>query len=679
MRAKFSCTYNTGYVQIKTSIEIKSGVTLRLPWGSGDSDYNEDYLGDFGGGGANPYDAPAEDNEDYLITHVILAEGITISIAENGVLDIAGELSGGGYNAYTKFGVEYAGHTARYHALLEMDDNSKIYCSGTINAFGYIRETSENNGSYIYIESKGTMYQPFVIRDYRSGNYVAAVTEFALMSPQWTHKFAPFTRFIFMNVSPWVKTSSGGKIVGVANLYANDTMNNSAVALVGDSNEGFLRLPSGSYMLSKYNVETQVMDIDIYGGAELKSLTLSLVGSTIGQFIGEVSSSSFTFAFTYHQDISLNALDGCTNAYTMLDAEYKMLPGAKLLVGKGTTLTLKSLSIYDSNYVEELMLVTNTGAKKQDVLTYPTDKGDAMFIVRGTVVADYLGGNVYADEQSDGATVTINESIVVTTYEITKFFLSSVNDIIKSGGIAPYAYKSVTYSTKLHYITSYDADGNIATTNKVGYVTTDNLYTANGTTKKWEPATAVTIPTEITFTVPAGCTVETNEQVVSIDRPNQIVEYTYMLASAGETIKVLPGAVVVFHMESANYLYIEEGAKTSHTITPEEIPTGAYSKTWLANATVPAVYWVPALSISGYGILETCDVTYNLSAGTASLFMENTRGLSDPQNFKFSTNGGTSYTNATEHTSGIFIKYVSKYNYTLSNISVNTSVLIVAQ
>ncbi len=591
----------TGKLKIVSDVEIKAYVTLRLPYGSDADSYNDDYTAELYYD-RDGLDAPAEKNSAYLVTRVILSAGKTITVWQNGILDIAGELSGGGFknNAGEPLGVQYAGHTARYYALLELGAKSTIKCHGTINALGYIRETADNNGSTVHLMSTGVMYQPFVFRDFRSGNYVAPATEFSSFKPQWTHKFSPFARFIFMNVSPTVRFECGGKLMGVGNLYANQEVNFSIANVVGSSSSDFIQLSSGAHLISKYNVATEVMDLDFYGGATLNSFDLSLAGSTIGSIIGSVSSSSYTFPLTYHNDISLNNLEDQTGAvYSMLD-DYKMLPGAKLVVGQGVTLNIGSLNIYDSTFKEELTLVNkNDGSKINDVLLYPY-VGDAIFIVRGTVIAESLGGKVQADENSDGAKITVTTATTVTSYEITQFYLSDAASAVN--GISPYGYKGVTNSLKLYY-------GDTLCRNSV----IRNIeYTFSVADSDWK----FDMPDYIEVTFADGFGIYTDSALIEDENGDLYLgTFDSTETKVNGTVRVLVGSTVTFYL-TKNQLLATNAASTVTLTSLTDLHSGAdtYLDYWeVKEGESPVVYYVHALKLEVSGA-DSYSIAYkNLS------------------------------------------------------------------
>lgn len=570
---------STGNIKILTDVVIKSGVTLRLPYGSGANDYNTNYKSTlcYDNNKDEIGDAPAEQRyKEFRKTYVKLTAGKSITIEANGKLEVSGELSSGGYVASY---LNFAGHTARYYALLELEAGAVINNNGTINALGYIRETSKNNGSIVYVNNGGSLYQPIVLRDYRTGNYIAAAAEYAgiLGGQKWTHKFAPFTRFIFMNVSPTTKIEFGGKAYAVSNLYANSAHNNAVVEMIGNTGNSFIFLTAG-HLLYKYDVDTEIMKLDFYGGATLQTLKISA-----GGLVGDVQSSKFTMALTYHYDITLNKLDGQQSdaVYKMTD-EYKMLPGAKLTVEKGAVLEiLKSMNIYSSDFVERIYKVSKDDHSQivNEILHYPDGKGDAIFTVNGTLVANILGGKVHTN--TDGAKILVTGSTSASSWEITHFYEAG-GVAGAASGVSPTQYYEVVNKLVLYY-------GSNSVEAELG----KDYASENG---KWASVDS------FEFTVPDHYDIEWTDESGT--------HSTVGLTGEDRTI-VLPNNVEVTLILSKNCIYLDTSA-ISHTFASLDELKQCTDCTvvWkTSSSSLPNVYYVPAFDLS-LTDMSSCKITY---------------------------------------------------------------------
>ena len=591
----------TGNVVINENLTIPSGVTLRLPHGAGSSDYNSNQKSTLTYD-EHKLDAPAETNSaEYLKTYVRLAAGKVLTV--NGTLDISGELSGGGYSATYQ---DYAGHTARYYALLEMETGSTLDISGTVYALGYIRETEEGK-SAVYVNAGGSLNQPFVMRDFRTGNYMKAASD--------NTEYSPFTRFILMNVSPVTTIYAGGKVVGYANLYAGSMHNQAAGTVVGADSSAFVQLSTGR-LVSKYNIDTEVMDLHFYGGAVLNEFKLSG-----GLLVGQLSSKDYPLAISYHLNIILDREVGQTGdaVYTIgrNGESYKMLPGAKITVEEGVVFNVSTLNIYNGDFVEDIKKVNKSDYSQiiSTIKCYPTGKGDAILTVRGTLNAGTLGGKVHTD--TDGAKVIVTKSVSASNREITKFYedtLSStaVDDVV------------VTNKLQLYY------DGVLVRNQVIVNVE----YTSSAADKTWNYVT----PEIVEVQLQDGYGVYTDFAVYT-DESGEIYIGTFDSRATKDnptSIRVLKGATVTFYL-TKHQLFSETAASSVTVTSLDDIHSTDYTKDWSATSTSPVIYTVKAISIGGTGVgkLNSVSIVYDLTNGSVKVTLKSSSsGLSSGSSFK---------------------------------------------
>lgn len=624
---------NTGNVVITTNLVIPSGVTLRLPYGSGSADYNSNRKSTLTYD-SNGLDAPAETNpEAHRKTYVVLAAGKRITV--NGTLEISGEISGGGYSTTYQ---DYAGHTARYYALLEMQTGSILDINGTVYALGYIRETEEGK-SAVYVNAGGSLNQPFVLRDFRTGNYIKAT--------MGNHEYSPFTRFILMNVSPVTTTYAGGKVVGYANLYAGKMHNHASGVIVGSDSSAFVQLTAGR-LVCKYDIDEEVMNLDFYGGAILNEFELSL-----GLLYGSVSSADFPLAFTYHMNVTLNREVGQTTdaVYTMgRNGEvYKMMPGARLTVGEGTVLNISTINIYDSSFVEDIKKVSASDYSNvlSTIKCYPTDKGDAILTVNGRLVVTNIGGNVHTS--SDGATLLVTGTNTVSNKEVTHFF---ENDL--SSGVA--YDRTVTNSLKLYY------DGRLVRSQTMINVE----YTASTSEGTW----TFVMPAVVEIQLGDGYGIKTDFAVLTDESGETYIgSFDSSLTRDNPTsIKVLEGSVVTYYL-TKNQLLSTSGVASKITVTSaDDIHFSDYTKEWIATSTSPVVYNVKAVNLTGTGLtkLSTVSFVYDTATGNVSVTLKSTGSILSSNSF---TVNGTKASS-----SGLISK---TYTYTTTVTVDNTTLNVV--
>ncbi|MBR2611737.1 MAG: hypothetical protein IKC72_01590 [Clostridia bacterium] len=382
----------SGSVIIREDVEVASNVTLILPWGSGESDYNIASSGNFVAtynGTTTDYGGLTKLSRTLLVK---VADGVTLTV--NGTLTIAGELSGGGG------GSAYAGHTAVKYAELELGRGANIIVNGTLHAFGKVTESATNNGSRTTVTSGAKLYQPFVLRDFLGGSRMYYIYS------RGKNASTVYKRFIFMNVHSTIEYQYGSSLMACCNLYAGDQHNPTTATMIGNTTSSVIQMTSGSYIIAKYDPTSEVCDLDMYGGASLNSMSLKVKTGFLGSVT--VNSANYLFPLSYHYQIKLNTLPGATSAIYTMGQNFQMLPGASLTVNQGVDLTIGKIIILDETY-SDANDGTNPYPTKNPTLgeSAPLFEG-AKFTVHGKLTATALGGKVYADSLSCIKAITTN-------------------------------------------------------------------------------------------------------------------------------------------------------------------------------------------------------------------------------------------------------------------------------
>jgi len=377
-----------------------------------------------------------------------------ITLTNNGTITIAGETSGGGAT-YTAI----AGNTAGNYAKIILGAQAKIQSYGTINSFGYIDELTEDNGSQV-IANKGTIYMPFVIYDYRGGNYMMSAKN---------NGVTPFNQFDLRNIVPQLTIYDDASLIGHGNLFAKlveEDNNYSPVYIVGNGSDGnsyVIQLKDNAYMVAKYRPinrepgddkwQDGINDIKLYGGADSKALTLTVMST-------KISTSEVDFPISFRQNITL-----VTGDYTM-NQKFKLLPGSVFTVNEGVNLTINKINIYQT-YTDNVGL-------SADKPNYPAlDPADstkpiahAMFNVYGSLTVTTIGGNINVDSNSKIKVTTCGH----TTYEVEKvteksFYIPLLSD--------KYKVTKQTFNYSLYL--KYTVNGQ----NKSQQITSAGLYSFN--------------------------------------------------------------------------------------------------------------------------------------------------------------------------------------------------------
>jgi len=404
-----------GSIYIMSNVEIKAGVTLILPYGvdgSGVNTFETSGKIDVPTATQNATGTPADETKCHVM--VVLAAGKTMT--NNGTLQIAGQLSGGAGAS------KYAGFTAGEHARLILDAGAELVNNGTIYAAGFIRELNKNNGSKVTINSGSTLWQPFTVRDFPGGSVTYAIYNTMGKSEPIT----AFSRFILMNVSPETHINYGGSVKVWALLYAGSQINQTVADMIGygaTNTTAVIALTDETYskIISKYDVDTEVCDLDLYGGAKTNSMKLTVkVGFSV-----TVNTKDALFAVSHHYDVSLNRSEGQDTATFEMGQRFKIMTGAKFTVGEGVILNATDIIVYEK--FEDIR--SDAGTDPNHPMRYP-NKPAAIFTVNGTLNVNNFGGKIYSTVE--GAVIKIQTSASYTAYEIDTTSGSSLSAKVDS-------------------------------------------------------------------------------------------------------------------------------------------------------------------------------------------------------------------------------------------------------
>jgi hypothetical protein len=365
---------------IKANCTIKSGVTLRLPYDVTASDSMT---------ATSQVTTVVDSTSSGVKLTVTIAEGVTLT--NNGTLQISGILSGGNGGGVS------SGHTATSWANLCLDKNAQYVQTGSSTftyCYGFITEKALNNGSQCVFNS-GTVYMPFILRDFRGGSVYAG------MQKQKSNKCFLFNDYELKNIEPTAKYVYPASLYAMANLYADGGQNATQMVMIGSSTSSFMQLSvSGSYVEAKYNKNTQIATLDFYGGMTTNSLTLSAAGVS-------VSSGDYFFGIGYRHVLSFNKLSSQTTCTYTIRQDYKFLPGTSLTVGNGAVLDAAGYSLVFYSVFNDVKVGGGP---------YPSGKPAAYLVDNGSVTADSLAG--YVTSTTANATLSVQTNNNISTSEV---------------------------------------------------------------------------------------------------------------------------------------------------------------------------------------------------------------------------------------------------------------------
>lgn len=229
------------------TLTIKSGVTLKLPYGEKTSKDTLNALENTLSTGT----FSDESNENLLSSNI----KINGTLINNGTLEIGAEL--GGADGSKQLGLAVEGKYSQITLL----GNSKLDNYGTINCYGYIKETEVNGIRPKIVNYSGsTAYMPMCVYDWNGGSYAYACNQADVL---------PINMFDFPNVRPSIQYNYGSKLqvlfrVNISNPLAvgedQPWRNVDRTNIIGkiEDNNAFFMLSSGASLTLDYQGKSDV-------------------------------------------------------------------------------------------------------------------------------------------------------------------------------------------------------------------------------------------------------------------------------------------------------------------------------------------------------------------------------------------------------------------------------------
>lgn len=381
---------------IKSNCTINNGVKLTLPYEGetfdgrqkGEETSDDKYFTD--DAGDRFADETQELIDKYLMTNIIIEKGISLIVNSGGTLNIGGvtgneaDPSKQDNTYHNTDDIVLCGQTSGKYCQITMNSNSKIISDGTINCFGYIKESIQNNNSIIEAND-GSINLPFVLYDYQGGwetigSFCTDASESTSVGQESSVSLvtllfsggkadgnvSPFSIYDFPNIQSSIKFSYRANMIGSADIYSRATTvagqtvpnqhNVTSVNVLGRENS-MINLSDGAYALIKYNSNSNGFtlkddisgktNIKIYGGAEsgVMSLTVKAAILTV-----TVTTKNIFLPVSWKYNIELYDGD-----YSIVN-KIKFMGGSSLYVGNDASLKIDAdTSIYpvtkDYNYV----------------------------------------------------------------------------------------------------------------------------------------------------------------------------------------------------------------------------------------------------------------------------------------------------------------------------------------
>lgn len=338
----------TGNAFIANNLTIPSGVTLILPSSldSSTKTGSPTYVTTDSTNGVDGF----VDNDSNYIEHVLTNYA---NVTVNGTILVQGLLG--------RRGQGLSGHTSNKHSQI-INTGTMTFVSGAVlDIRGYVKGA----GSMVF-ESGSTLYEPFVVHDFRGGT--------STVGSYNDGKISPFNCYELPNIQCETTLYCGTTVKGYCGLWVDaNSKHETTIPTIIATNGALLNLTSG-YIQKTYANGVTVLDVfgDITGGSLQLTIKLKKVGITIMK--ATVDTASVIFPLSYLQKINLHS------GIITIKYGYKLLPGSELNVLSGATLNLEKggqIIVYDNTWNDE--------AGGGVGYYYPNGKGAANLSVAGRV------------------------------------------------------------------------------------------------------------------------------------------------------------------------------------------------------------------------------------------------------------------------------------------------------
>lgn len=394
---------------------IASGDTLCLPYEDNGNDVHTFLNRNDKTSNATFGDSNSENVKINRKNQVTIKENV--SLTNNGTLTVGGSIGYGGS------AVGITGQTASSYCEILMNSNSNIINKGKINLYGYIKESSKNNDSYIEHKESSFIKLPFVVYDFRGGSYSYACSKENVM---------PFSNYDFPNCQSLQKFYYGSKMYGLATIYAGQKWSTPDVLVLGTNNDSCLFKLSNNYVTIKYTPSNELYttndvitsttkdtanltEIRTYGDISLSNLEIDIkIAELLGKDINisiDTSKLYCPLCFKYQVVVEKETFT--------ISNKMKFLGGASLLIKDGATVICDANVSFYQDYIPNI----TTGGSN----LYPSSFKTANLVNNGILNLNSAFGGLVATSETSGILNTNNGfSNSVTTMEILSSTGSSV-------------------------------------------------------------------------------------------------------------------------------------------------------------------------------------------------------------------------------------------------------------
>ncbi len=399
-------------ITIDQKCEVGSNVTLNFPI-AGETIENPDNSTSVNGFGSE---------NSRVVTYVKISSinnSPTITINQGGIVNIGGQ----------RCSTSPQSATSGDCVVLELQDNAIIDCRGTINCYGFIKESKDNNNSLINVYSTGLIKQPLIIYDWSGGTKNPGNVLYKYPETGGIKTF-PFNYFDTIQIAPEIRFYNGANLIGMVWVFVPTTSSSvkEEGTLIG--NNGLIRpytMDENHYISWKCtdigannsltNSKTNhIIDIVVNGNYNLESFLIPMSVNIIISIDIDINSAEYFLPFSNFFNLTIKS-----GSNVNVNEKVKMMPGSSLLIEPNAILNINNQFI-----VEDPSTFTNS------IYEYRSNPTPASFINNGIVnINGQFGGYIQAGENGNNETKIVvgNSNSSVYSFETSGYTTSELGDL----------------------------------------------------------------------------------------------------------------------------------------------------------------------------------------------------------------------------------------------------------
>lgn len=316
---------------IKNDLEIYSGVTVNIPFGTTSND-----KGNVDGTSTVALDFAHNNASQYMKCNLTVENGVTLTV--NGNIIIAGVI-----------GVKtqgLVGHTVGNYAQITLNGSMVLGSNANVEVYGYIMGTGN-----MVITNGAVLTQPFVIGDFGGGSNTAVLSQEV--------KRVPFAKYTLCNVMCDVKIEYGGIYQGKTKIWMSGKKlfgseigaayygkDNPMIIVGNEENIGLFNLiEEEAYVEINYDESKKIdsstdlfeksvgrSSLKIYGGAKTGSISLTLKLLYVMNIT--INTANYVLGLPYNMDFEFNSGE------YFVESDFALLPGSEVKIANDATLTI---------------------------------------------------------------------------------------------------------------------------------------------------------------------------------------------------------------------------------------------------------------------------------------------------------------------------------------------------